>query len=298
MNILVLGGTRFFGKRLVQFLVDGGHRVTVATRGQSEDPFGDAVDRVHLDRTDGDSMGSALAGRSFDLVYDQICYNPWSAKVAVDALGSRVGRYVYTSSISVYSHKDGITREADFDPVAHPYRLDAPAWTYEEGKREVEAYFFQKAPFPVVAARVAMVVSGTDDYTERFDFHVAHVARRQSIGLEPHEHPITYVTAWDTAAFLRFVGTQSAFSGPVTVGNVGFFTPSEICREIGKTLHVDPLFHEAGEKDPDLSPYAMGKTVRASVDLAREIGYPFPDLLPQVPGMVEEVKARLALDAD
>lgn len=46
----------------------------------------------------------------------------------------------------------------------------------DEGKRQAEAYFFQHAGFPVVAVRVAMVVSGNDDFTGRFDFYVGHVA--------------------------------------------------------------------------------------------------------------------------
>lgn len=39
-KILVLGGTRFFGKRLVNRLVANGDAVTILTRGQHQDPFG------------------------------------------------------------------------------------------------------------------------------------------------------------------------------------------------------------------------------------------------------------------
>jgi nucleoside-diphosphate-sugar epimerase len=40
-NILVLGGTRFFGRKLVELLIDDGHHVSILTRGQSGSPFGD-----------------------------------------------------------------------------------------------------------------------------------------------------------------------------------------------------------------------------------------------------------------
>ncbi|TFE26715.1 hypothetical protein [Cohnella luojiensis] len=49
------------------------------------------------------------------------------------------------------------------------------------------------------AVRVAMVVSGTDDYTGRFDNYVKHIAEHKSIGVLESEHPISYVTAWDEA---------------------------------------------------------------------------------------------------
>ncbi|CAN7742153.1 NAD-dependent epimerase/dehydratase family protein [Paenibacillus sp. LjRoot56] len=48
MKILVLGGTAFFGRRLVRLLLGDGHDVTIATRGQTPDDFGDAVTRIKV----------------------------------------------------------------------------------------------------------------------------------------------------------------------------------------------------------------------------------------------------------
>ncbi|MGL4383366.1 MAG: NAD-dependent epimerase/dehydratase family protein [Bacilli bacterium] len=39
MKILVLGGTRFIGKKLVGLLIDEGYDVSIATRGTTIDPF-------------------------------------------------------------------------------------------------------------------------------------------------------------------------------------------------------------------------------------------------------------------
>lgn len=50
-NILILGGTRFFGKRLVRLLLDEGFKVTIATRGNTSDEFGDQVERIQLTAT-------------------------------------------------------------------------------------------------------------------------------------------------------------------------------------------------------------------------------------------------------
>lgn len=49
MNILVLGGTGFFGKHLVWELLHRGHEVTIATRGRTPDDFGDRVRRLIVD---------------------------------------------------------------------------------------------------------------------------------------------------------------------------------------------------------------------------------------------------------
>jgi hypothetical protein len=86
--------------------------------------------------------------------------------------------------MAVYGHSETEITEEAFNPYDYPYDLEAPQYTNDEGKCQAEAYFFQKAPFPVVAVRVAMVVSGTDDdYTCRFDYYVEHVAQNKSIGV-------------------------------------------------------------------------------------------------------------------
>lgn len=298
MKILVLGGTKFFGRRLVHLLIDDGHDVTIATRGQTPDDFGDRVKRVQIDRADRESMNNAFAEESYDVVYDQICFNPREAKIAVDVFGSRVRHYVLTSSMAVYGHKDDETTEEDFRPGAYQYDLDAQEYNYAEGKRQAEAYFFEHAPFPVVAVRVAMVVSGDDDYTGRFDFYVKHVATGQSIGVFETEHPITYVTAWDVADFLRFIGSQTDYAGPINSGNSGYLSIQELCQRIAKEFETTPEYHvgKNGDKGSPLSPYAMFPwTWKISNARAKSLGYEFPDIRESIPAMVKQSVERLGL---
>ncbi len=73
-KVLVLGGTRFFGKYLVQSLVDQGCDVTIATRGKTTDSFGDQVNRLIFDRTDEQSIKTTLTQETYDVIYDNIAY--------------------------------------------------------------------------------------------------------------------------------------------------------------------------------------------------------------------------------
>lgn len=251
MKILILGGTAFFGRRLVHFLIQDGHDITVATRGQTKDDFGE-----------------------------------------------RVKRYVLTSSMAVYGHKDDEMTEEDFRPEDYSYDLDAAEYRYDEGKRQAEAFFYQHAPFPVVAVRVAMVVSGDDDYTGRFDLYVNHVATGKSIGVFETEHPITYVTAWDVAGFLRFLGTRSDYKGPINAANAGYLSVQELSREIAKEFGTVPQFHvgDYGDDDIPLSPYAMFPwTWKISNAKAKSLGYEFPDIHESIPSMVKQSVERLEL---
>src|SRR5512145_1299803 len=118
-SILILGGTRYIGKRLAAALLARGCDVTVATRGQA--PLPEGARHIPLDRTDRDSLHARLAGGGWDVVYDQICYAPSDAADSCEALAGRVGRYVLTSSQAVYGN--GIRlRESAFDPALYPMR--------------------------------------------------------------------------------------------------------------------------------------------------------------------------------
>lgn len=43
LNVLVLGGTQFMGRLVVERLLAGGHRVTMSNRGVTANPFGDSA---------------------------------------------------------------------------------------------------------------------------------------------------------------------------------------------------------------------------------------------------------------
>ncbi|MGX4736056.1 NAD-dependent epimerase/dehydratase family protein [Kitasatospora griseola] len=101
-SLLVLGGTRFVGRAVVEAALADGYRVTMFNRGLT-DPglFADAgVETVIGDRTED---LSALDGRRWDAVIDVAGYLPEVVRRSVDALGDRVGRYVFVSTISVFA---------------------------------------------------------------------------------------------------------------------------------------------------------------------------------------------------
>ncbi|MGC8487634.1 MAG: NAD-dependent epimerase/dehydratase family protein [Clostridia bacterium] len=292
-EILVLGGTRFFGRRLVNELLQHGHAVTVASRGMRADDLGSTVARIRLDRTDPQSMKDALWGREFDVVYDQIGYNPREAKSLLDAMGDRMGRLVFCSTGSVYDAHDGLITEDDFDPSDYPVDLDAAAYEYGEGKRQAEAYLVRFAPCPVVLARPSFVVSGTDDYTERFDFHVRHVLEGRSVGVHDPDYTASFITAWDAGRALYFAGLEMEEDGPLNVVNPGYYNAAGMTRRIAAILGREARIHQAADDDPDLSPYTLPGEHRVDVVRAAKLGFTFPPLDPALPGMVEDVVRRL-----
>lgn len=107
MRVLVIGGTAFMGRALVERLLARGDDVTILHRGATT-PFGDRVAQVRCDRNDVAAIRAALKGQRFEVVFDNV-YDfqrgtPGDA-VRAAAEATRPGRrYVFTSSIAVYAH--------------------------------------------------------------------------------------------------------------------------------------------------------------------------------------------------
>ena len=103
-KVLGFGGTRFFGTHLVRSLIDSRYKVTIATRGRYQDPFGSEVERVVLDRTKEDTFPDSIKDGHWDLVYDQICYSSKGAELTTRLLKGKVEHYIHTSTGSVYDN--------------------------------------------------------------------------------------------------------------------------------------------------------------------------------------------------
>lgn len=108
---LVIGGTLFIGRALVEQLLDRGDDVVIMHRGHGT-PFGARVGEIQCDRNDIAAVRAGLDGEQFDFVYDNVF--DWSRgtsaeQVSAAAMAGVTGlrRYVFTSSVAVYAPGDG-----------------------------------------------------------------------------------------------------------------------------------------------------------------------------------------------
>ncbi|MDQ1004663.1 nucleoside-diphosphate-sugar epimerase [Neobacillus niacini] len=94
-SALILGGTQFVGKRLVQLLIDEGVEVTIATRGLTTDDFGNQVSRLIINREHTDSLEKAFKDKKWDVAFDQTCYSSQEALDSLQALNGKVQKYIF-----------------------------------------------------------------------------------------------------------------------------------------------------------------------------------------------------------
>lgn len=286
-NILVLGGTRFFGRKLVERLIEEGHNVTIATRGKSVNPFAAQVEHITVDRTDEQAFAKAVEGRTFDIVYDNICYSPNQAKQFCDIFNGKIGKLVFTSTLSTYEANGTPHVEVDFDPYSYEIRMgDTPDFTYGEGKRQAEAVFFKHAQFPVVAVRFPIVM-GEDDYTRRLHFHIEHVLNDEPMGFLNMDAEMSFILASEAAAFLHFAGVND-LEGPynaTSTGTISLQALIEMIEEVaGKRARIALLGDEAHR-----SPYAIPASWYMLPTKAQEAGFEFSALQSWLSELVEAI---------
>jgi len=223
MRVLVIGGTGFNGRRIVARLLDHGHTVSVVARGELPAVWAGRVAHVRVDRKDAAAFGAACAGLEFDALIDNIAYQPSDAATTLDLFGSRIGQYLFTSSMAVYHdllrrsspiHEDEANlayRPAageGLETALHPTRGHA----YAIEKREVELVALH-ASLPWTAMRPSMIV-GPDDWVGVIWWWIQRILDGGSI-LVPdsgpgHAFQITYVE--DLAdAFVGALGNRRAY---------------------------------------------------------------------------------------
>ena len=174
MRLLVLGGTRFVGRHLVEAALRGGHCVTLYNRGVSAPHLFAGVETLIGDRA-GDH--AALDGGTWDAVVDVTAYDPGSVSAAVARLRGRVGRYVLVSTVSVYrAFENGGAEDAPIWDPATATKAEAGPDLYGPRKRACELALAREWAAPWCVARPC-VVAGPHDSSDRFTYWPVRLAR-------------------------------------------------------------------------------------------------------------------------
>jgi 2'-hydroxyisoflavone reductase len=183
MKLLIIGGTRFLGRHLVDAARARGHELTLFNRGQRPDVFPD-VEQLHGDRDGGLAV---LQGRNWDAVIDTCGYFPRIVRASAVALSTAVERYVFISTISVYADfsKPGLDENAPVATLQDERVEEITPETYGALKALCEQAAEQALPEHTLIIRPGLIV-GPYDMTDRFTYWPYRVAQGGEI-LAPGE---------------------------------------------------------------------------------------------------------------
>ena len=281
-NILVIGGTRFFGKLLVQRLVKAGHHVTVASRAYAPDPFGTRITRVRVDRRNEQAMLAAFGGKKFDIVHDQMCHSPLDAAISSRVFSGNVGRYVMTSTVDVYRALEPQSQAFDEDslhvdaqPIDTAFPWHDPARTGDSdvaGKVQAEAYLYRAGGMPVVSVRMAHVLGGVDDFTGRLAHYVDLVRQGAVLPYTSARARTSFIEAREAADFLAWAGAQD-FTGPVNAAADGALSAYELHGRVAAALEAPARTRKVATGAA--SPFDLLTPLVLDSSRAKSLGYRF-----------------------
>lgn len=194
MKILVLGGTQFIGRNLVEALIKTDHAITLFNRGKTGADLYPNLPRITGDRQTSDI--EKIRG-DWDVVIDLSCYFPYELESTLAQLDPARTKYIFVSSCSAY--------EPNFGSTMHDENATLCSCTEEEAKlAQPETYGARKAEcerilgssgFSHSILRPALVY-GKYDHTDRLYYWLHQVKLKDQLILPEGGAPrfsITYV---------------------------------------------------------------------------------------------------------
>ncbi|MBL4754113.1 MAG: hypothetical protein JKY52_11045 [Flavobacteriales bacterium] len=169
-KVLVIGGTLFIGRCLVEKLVkDPNLQITLFNRGLTNPGLFPEVQTIIGDRETGDI--DRVADQDWDFIFDISCYYPNRFKDLIPKLKGSVGRYILVSTVSAYVLEDApaqlITEDNDLIGCTAEEAVDTSMRTYGKRKAECDRILLEAEWLDKIIIRPS-IVYGKYDSTWRF----------------------------------------------------------------------------------------------------------------------------------
>lgn len=271
MNVLVIGGTRFFGIPMVFELLRLGDEVTIATRGLTKDPFGNNVKRVILNVYDRESIRKALNGTTFDVVIDKMGYGSLDIKNILD--NTDCGKIIHMSTAGVYHNLNHTQiKEQEFNPKAEKLvwcsRGDLDYDTCKRMSEAVLATVYENYDYSCVRSSM---VFGKNDYLKRLFFYVQHIALQIPMFVDNLDFTASYAEEKSLGRFMAFL-TRKGNVGAVNFCSYGLISIKEIIQLTEKICGKRAILSDNG----DVSPFNGKQSFSLDLNYAHSI-YPYID---------------------
>ena len=284
MNVLVLGGTDFLGRHIVEVALARGDSVTIFNRGRTNPAlFGDSVERRTGDRA---ADLSALHVGTWDAAIDTSGYFPVDVRASAKLLADRVAHYTFVSTLSVYANPIAQTHEDA--PLHSPIvgdNMTVTGETYGPLKVACENAVTAAMPGRNVIARAGFLV-GPHDNVPRLRYWLRRIARGGRI-LAPGgpERLAQLIDARDMATFLLACAERRSAGIYNVTGDPGTVTLSETLHTSRDVIGADAEFVWASDDTltaenvplfdglPYWVPEAWQSFMRTPTDRAKEAGF-------------------------
>lgn len=265
MNILVIGGSYFYGRVFVMEAVreHKDYNITVLNRGTySMEEFG--VSQVRGDRHDADIMRKCTG--DYDAVVDFCAYEAGDVAGVVENLTGRIGQYILISTVDAYE-RDGETVRTEEDALEHRV-FAGEAGAYIAGKVAVEEELRKvcgERDIPYTVLRPA-ILYGPYNYAPRESAYIQMMLVN---------HVLPYFS--DAEGRFQFVYVKDAAQAVLKVlGNSKSFGQSyNLCQD--ETVTYDSFFQTLKEaSEPEVRKNLQEVSITVDSAMAQRVPVPFP----------------------
>ena len=294
-RVLVIGGTLFIGRALVERLLERGDDVVIMHRGAGT-PFGTRTGEIRCDRNDVAAVQTALRGSSFELVFDNVYdftrgTGPEAVSAAaIAAATGRLRRYVFTSSIAVFGEGGKFGQGGAFDEDSPMVPADFPN-PYSAQKAESERALFalqRERGIPVTTVRPTFIYGPNNPVDREAWFWDRILAGRPIIVPDDGSRVMQWVHVQDVAlGAMRAAERDSAIGRAHHLANYPPITQRDFVLALG----------QAAGRQPEIVPVPREVIQRHGGQLAAPPLYFGVYLdLPPIPVRTERTRRDLGLE--
>lgn len=225
-KVLVVGGSYFIGRSIVDAFLRGGYDVYVLNRGHV--PVWDRrIKQIICDRDNGSMLKEALYQKDFEIVVDVCGLDSKQAEKLCSALDrEKIETFVFISSSAVYNVKAlEIPYKEDDSLAENPYW-----WNY--GSDKIKAEFYYTGHFVWTNTKLIIIrppyVYGENNYVQRESFIFKHIEENRPVIIPASNPKLQFIYAPDLADFALGAAQNAEENINIfNVGNSGYLTARE-----------------------------------------------------------------------
>ena len=280
MNVLIVGGTRFQGRYLVEALSKNGHKVTVFHKGGHSLGSRPGLTDLIGDRNNPNDLGK-LNGLAFDACIDTCAYFPEQ----IENLGKiiKAEKYCLISSVYVYKNKfSHLTETSELASIDISSETRLTSENYGALKAMCEQTALSCFSKNCLFIRPAIII-GPSDHTERMSFWVRMAAEHHKL-LAPGslDRTIQFVDVRDLAEFTLKLIIDGRSGAINVVGRQYSFKEflDRLSKLSGNHCQIYKIdWREFNQHHLDDLPFCYpGKSESYNFDLAKSLGFMDRDL--------------------
>jgi len=218
-KVLIMGGSYFIGKKIVDVMVENNYSVFTLNRGtkKNEDP---RITNLACDRNDEKALKIALKDYKFQIVIDVSGLDKGQAEKLYSALNTdTLETFIFLSSSAVY----------DVESLKIPFKetdeiKENIYWT-DYGKNKIEAEAFYTEKFKNSKVKLIMIrppyVYGENNYAQRESFIFEHICNNQPVLIPKSNPKLQFIYTTDLANIILELLKHNQQLENISIFNVG-----------------------------------------------------------------------------